>query len=76
MTPDAVLLISLSNGEYLIKVALKIFSGLEWGDVVSAPLEPENKEKLYNLLPDHIKSFGKIVAVEEIHDLAVVHKPQ
>jgi len=61
-------LVSLSNGEYLIKVALEAPHDT-FPD--SYYLEPDNKQKIMDLLPLHCKSFGNIVEVEEIFEIAI-----
>lgn len=64
-------LITLSNGEYLLKAALKFTPNMLNGDCREAPLEPENKEQIRKLLPLHVSSFGAIVEVEEIFDVVI-----
>lgn len=62
-------LLTLSNGEYVIKVALKTSYDKLPGDAGKYPLEPENKATVMKLLPEHVRSFGTIVDVEEIFDV-------
>lgn len=68
MTNDIVFLISITNGDFLYRVALKIKRDM-LGDAAEYPLEPENKEKIMKLLPLHVRSCGKIVEVEEIFEV-------
>lgn len=69
MNNDLNFLITLSNGSYLIRVALKATPNMFTGDAVEACLEPENKEQFMKLLPMHVQSFGTIVEVEEIFEI-------
>ena len=66
------LLVTFSMGTYLIRVGLKTDRTLLTGDVLDAPLEPENKEKLKKLLPLHIQTCGEIVEVSELFDIAII----
>ncbi len=69
MSNNENLLITISNGEYLIKVAIKISQNMVIGDALKYPLEPENKAQFAKLLPKHCRSFGNIVEVEEIFEV-------
>ncbi len=69
MNDQANFLITLSNGKYLIKVALKATSNMFTGDATKYCLEPENKEQFMKLLPVHVKSFGYIVEIEDIFEV-------
>jgi hypothetical protein len=69
MNNDINWLITLSNGEYLIKVALKLSPSMLTGDAREACLEPENKAQIMKLLPTHCSSFGNIVEVEELFEI-------
>ena len=72
MSDEINFLITMTNGDYLLKVALGVSSpgNKLKRDCIECPMEPENKEQLFNLLPNHLKSFGKIVDVETIFDIA------
>jgi len=53
----------------LVKVSLTVKQSDIGDDCASYPLEPENLDKLYGLLPEHIKSFTiGIVDVEQLFD--------
>ena len=65
-------LITLTDGAELLRVAVKISSGVLQGDAEIYPMEPENKEQIFKLLPLHCQSFGKIVDVEEIFEIVRV----
>lgn len=69
MNNDLNFLITLNNGEYLIKVAFKAKPHMFTGDATEAPLEPENKAQYAKLLPQHVTSFGSIVEVEELFEV-------
>ena len=59
--------------KYLVKCALKCDRNvIGWSDSFY-PMEPETREKIYNLLPDNVKSFGPIVNVEQLFDITVVN---
>jgi hypothetical protein len=63
-------LISISTGEYLLKVALRVNSSFfKSPDVWQYPMEPENKEVFMRLLPSHCRSAGSIVEIEPIFEL-------
>jgi hypothetical protein len=60
------ILITLTNGSYLIKVAVRL--DLD-EDIMRYPLERENKEMIKRFLPRYVRDFGAIVDVEEIFDV-------
>jgi hypothetical protein len=68
MGNDINLLITLSDGKQLLRVAIKINPDMI-GDIMPYYLEPENKSKLKTLLPLHCQTIGEIVEVEEIFDI-------
>jgi hypothetical protein len=65
------ILVTLSNGDYLLRVALKLDSNKNGvnPETIMYALEPENKEKISSFLPPHCKSFGQIVEVKEIFEI-------
>ena len=70
MSNDVIFLITFLYNNELIKVVLKIDRNLLDGDIYEYPLEPENREKLKNLLPRHVQSLGDIVDIrtDELFD--------
>lgn len=68
------LLITLTDGVNVIRVALQVGPGILTGDAGTYWLEPENKEQFFKLLPLHCQSFGKIVDVEDIFETVVAKK--
>lgn len=68
MSPEINLLITLTNGEELFRVAIKIDAN-DIGDIMPYYLEPENQARLHKMLPLHCQSLGKIVEVEEIFEI-------
>ena len=68
MSNDITFLITLLNGEFLLRVSLKVSRDDLEGDVDQYPMEPENKQQLWDLLPPHVQSCGKIVEVDTIFD--------
>jgi len=64
------LLITLTEGIQLLRVAIKITPDMLKGDVMPYYLEPENKAQIAKLLPEHCKSGGyNIVEVQEIFEI-------
>lgn len=73
MSNDVIFLITFLYNNGLIKVVLKIDRNLLDGDIYEYPLEPENREKLKSLLPQHIQSLGDIVDVKTDELFDAVH---
>lgn len=69
MNNDINLLVTLSNGEFLLRAAIKLAGNALERDTVEYPLEPENKAKIAAFLPMHVRSFGHIVEVKEIFEV-------
>lgn len=57
----------------LLKCALSVLRTKISDDCAEYPMEPENREIIYNLLPEHVRECGPIVAVEEIFEVAEAH---
>ncbi len=74
MTNDITFLITLLNGDFLIRISLKVCRDDLTGDCDQYPLEPENKKQLWDFLPPHVRSCGKIVSAEQIHDSIIIAK--
>jgi len=68
MGPNTCYLITLCNGDYLLRVALKAEREVEYF------MEPDGQAELERQLPRHCQGFGKIVQVEELHEVVV--KPE
>lgn len=68
------ILVSMSNGVYLLKIALKVPQGVLTEDAYMYSLEPENKKAIHALLPFHCQQFGGIVEVEHIFEVADLTK--
>lgn len=69
MSNEVCLLITISAGEYLVKVAVRFMRDSIDRMVIDYPLEPEHKQIIFDRLPQHVQSVGTIVAVEEIMDI-------
>jgi len=69
LTDKVSLLITLLYEGSLLRCALKVDGNAFDDDVFAFPLEPENKDIIRAALPEHIKSCGPIVAVEQIFDI-------
>ena len=66
------LLITLTNGTELLRVALKVDAN-DGKDIMPYYLEPENKKRLEDFLPNHCKSGGfNIAEVQEIFEVIKV----
>lgn len=72
MSPDVCFLFTLTNGEEILRVALKIDANKLKGDCFENPMEPENRKQLKELLPLHVKNYGDIVLVEEIFEITEI----
>jgi len=70
MSEDVCFLITVLNEDRLLRCALKVKRDSLSGDVIDYPMEPENREQLYKLLPLHVQSCGPIVDVEGIFEVA------
>lgn len=57
----------------IVNYAIKVRNDLLPDDFARYPMEPENREQLYQLLPAHMK--GSIVAVERIGDVVICEAP-
>lgn len=68
MSNEINLLVTLSDTTQLLRVAIKITPN-QIEDIMPYYLEPENKEKLKELLPLHCKTAGEIVEVQEIFEI-------
>ena len=52
----------------LIRCALKVKRDKLTSDCIDFPMEPENREQLWNLLPEHVRDSTVIVEVDEIFE--------
>jgi hypothetical protein len=68
MSNELNLLVTLSNGQYLLRCAVKT-SPEKFTNFEPYYLEPDIKSQIANMLPDHVKSFGEIVEVSEIFEI-------
>lgn len=64
-------LITMTDGVQLFRIALNVAEDILTSDAKECPLEPENKEQFFKLLPLHCQSLGKIVQVQEIFEIVV-----
>ncbi|KKM01836.1 hypothetical protein LCGC14_1790470 [marine sediment metagenome] len=62
----------LMESDSLVTCALKVKSDDLSEDCIGYPMEEENKATLWDLLPPHVQSIGKIVEVKEIFEVHVV----
>jgi len=56
----------------LIKCALKCKRDAMDGDWVEYPMEDENKDRIWKLLPAHVRNCGRICEVEKIFEIHTV----
>ena len=66
------LLITLFYDETILRCAIKIDGDALEDDVLSFPMEPDNKMKIAALLPIHVRSCGPIIDVEQIFDVCIL----
>lgn len=64
-------LITLCSGNYLVRCGLKVKTNQISSKTIEFYNETKSREELYELLPEHVKSFGKIVDVERIFDIEI-----
>lgn len=69
MDSSTCFLITLLNGNALLRCAIKVREEDLHGDIAEYPMEPENQEALHKLLPEHVQSVGPIVDVETIFEI-------
>ncbi len=72
MSDEVTFLITILYEGGLLQCALKVPGDTFSDDVFAFPLEPENKDAIHAVLPEHIKSCGPIVAVEQIFDVCIL----
>lgn len=58
--------------ERILRCALKVHRDHLTGDCAAYPMEPGNKEQLHRLLPEHVRSCGPIVGVDEIFEVEIL----
>ena len=71
MGNDLCLLITLlyEANQTLLRVALKLARDEISEDCAKYFLEPENRASIHALLPDHVRSLGPIVEIEELFEV-------
>lgn len=68
----ACFLITILYEGALMRCALRVSKLKISGDCEEYPMEPENRAQLHALLPDHVRSCGPIVAVEDLFEVQIV----
>lgn len=66
------LLITLLYEGTLLRCAIKTDMDILNDDVLTYPMEPEHNSTICNLLPNHIKSCGPVVEVQQIFDVCIL----
>jgi len=74
MGNETCFLITILADDQLLRCALRIPNEEIPGDVGEYPMEPENKLFLHSMLPDYVRKWGPVVAVENIFSVHVVTK--
>jgi len=69
MSPYLSFLITILYGDTLLKCALRFDKTKEEGDWYDYPMEPDSRQKLHDMLPLHVQSYGPIVAVDRIFEV-------
>ena len=67
-------LITLSNGVYLLRVAVQCYGDYFIGNEYDRWQEPEYNIQYLGLVPLHCQDFGTIVNVEDIFDISILPK--
>jgi len=78
MSPEICILFTLTDGHALYRCAVKIDANAlpSGAETVQYFREPENELALTSLLPEHVRSVGKIVDVEEIFEIVILKHNQ
>ena len=63
------LLVSLTNGYYILRVAIQIPEDGLTDNNIKFFNEPENRIKIIKWLPSHCQDFGSVVEIEEIFEI-------
>ena len=69
MGTDICFLLSILCEGLIIKCALKVDKTILPEDCTEYYMEVKNREYLHSLLPEHVKSCGPIVDIEEIFEI-------
>lgn len=69
MNDNICLMITLLDGNELVRCALKLKSGCMPESVLSFPMEPGSRKFLRSLLPTAFRNMGPIVEVKRIEDI-------
>ncbi len=73
MDSSAIFLISILHDNSIVKCVLKIDRNNLSGDCEEHPMEHENREFLYQQLPEYVREWGPIIGVDMgIFDVIVV----
>lgn len=67
-------LVTILYDQELLKCAIKVKQNDLPEDCIDYPMEPESKKLIHSLLPEHVKSCGPIVDIEEIFEVHSVTK--
>lgn len=60
------------SAESTLDCALRVRRDSLPGDCAEYPMEPENKEYLYGLLPEHVRSAGPIIQINNLFEIHCV----
>ena len=66
-----VILYKHSQGQELIRAAIKLNNDSVHADVIEYPMEPSSRKVIHGLLPQHVASCGEIVEVQRIFSISV-----
>lgn len=64
-------LITILYGDTLIKCAFQCGPESLSGDCSTYPMEPENRAEIHALLPEHVRSCGPIVDIQQIFEVSI-----
>ena len=65
-------LITIFDGDSIVKCGIKIKRKDLSEDCVNYPMELSSRRMIHSMLPVHLKEIGKIVAIESLFDVCVI----
>ena len=69
MSDERSYLLILTDGNELLRIALKVKINMLSEEEILYYEEKENKEKIKQLLPEDIRDWGKVVEIQQIFDV-------
>lgn len=72
MNDDIQMLITLTNGEEMIRIALRVTKKQITEDDMEFWAESETKKKIHDLLPFTVRNWGQIIDIERLFDITII----